>query len=76
MPLRRDPAGEEPGAPELRRAQRMSPVLRRVFVRGIRQYVRRSFHPNDNDHTRLAADWFAALLSETPDPAPKTKKEP
>lgn len=67
--LRQDRIGLLQAARELRRAQRMSPVLRRVFVRGIRQYVRRSFHPNDNDHTRLAADWFAARGMTLPEAA-------
>ena len=32
----------------------------RVFGRGIREYLRPGFHPNDNDHTELAATWLAA----------------
>ena len=35
------------------------PVLQRVFGAGIRQYMRRDFHPNDNDNKELAARWFA-----------------
>ena len=35
-------------------------VIRRVFVRGIRQYLRRDFHPDDNPNQHLARDWFAA----------------
>ncbi len=34
-------------------------VIRRVFVRGIRQYLKRDFHPNQLDHRELAATWFA-----------------
>lgn len=36
------------------------PVIRRVFVNGIKQYLRRDFHPRDNANERLAAQWFAA----------------
>jgi uncharacterized protein len=35
------------------------PVTTRVFARGIRQYLRRDFHPHDNANEHLARDWFA-----------------
>ena len=44
---------------QARRAGR-DPVLSRVFARGIRQYIRRDFHPHDNANEHLARDWFAA----------------
>jgi len=31
------------------------PVVRRVFLRGIREYLRRDFHPDHNDNYHLAA---------------------
>ena len=34
------------------------PIVRRVFLRGIRQYIRRDFHPNDNHNEHLARAWF------------------
>jgi predicted metal-dependent hydrolase len=39
---------------------RRDPVLRRVFAAGIRQYVRRDFHPGQHANEHLAAAWFAA----------------
>ena len=36
------------------------PVVSRVFLRGIRQYIRRDFHPNDNANEHLARAWFEA----------------
>ncbi|MDB4958807.1 MAG: hypothetical protein JWO36_6376 [Myxococcales bacterium] len=37
-----------------------NPVLRRVFLTGIRQYVGRKFHPRDNANEHIAEQWFAA----------------
>lgn len=34
------------------------PVITRVFLRGIRQYIRRDFHPSDNANDHLARTWF------------------
>ena len=45
---------------EVGTAPARDPVVRRVFVRGIRQYLRRGFHPSHNDNASLAARWFAA----------------
>jgi predicted metal-dependent hydrolase len=45
---------------ELGKMRREDPILRRVFIRGIRQYIRRDFHPRDNKNEQLARDWFAA----------------
>jgi hypothetical protein len=36
------------------------PVITRVFLRGIKQYIRRDFHPRDNANEHLARAWFAA----------------
>ncbi len=36
------------------------PVITRVFLRGIKQYIRRDFHPHDNANEHLARAWFAA----------------
>jgi predicted metal-dependent hydrolase len=45
---------------ELARMRRREPVLPRVFLRGIRQYMQRDFHPSDNKNEHLAREWFAA----------------
>jgi predicted metal-dependent hydrolase len=34
-------------------------ILQRVFLRGIREYVRRDFHPSQNDNYHLAAEYLA-----------------
>lgn len=54
---------------ELRGLRREDPIIRRVFVRGIRQYLRRDFHPNHNDDAHLAARWFAARGMAMPEAA-------
>jgi predicted metal-dependent hydrolase len=40
------------------------PIVTRVFVRGIREYLRPSFHPNDKDHRRLVEETLARLAAE------------
>jgi hypothetical protein len=45
---------------QLRALPRRNPVIRRVFVHGIRQYLRRDFHPDQIDNRNLATEWFAA----------------
>jgi predicted metal-dependent hydrolase len=49
--------------------RKTDPMIRRVFVRGIRQYLRRDFHPNQNNDRDLAAKWFAARGMTLPDAA-------
>ncbi len=44
----------------LREIPNRDPVIRRVFIRGIRQYLKRDFHPDQLDNRELAATWFAA----------------
>ena len=36
------------------------PIVKSVFLAGIRQYIRRDFHPRDVADEHLAAAWFAA----------------
>jgi uncharacterized protein len=43
----------------LRRLAAERPVLRETFLRGIREYARRDFHPMDNDNLHLAARYLA-----------------
>ena len=45
---------------QMRSLPKRDPVVRRVFLRGIREYLRRDFHPSDNANDHLAAEWFAA----------------
>ena len=45
---------------QLGRMPKRDPIVRRVFARGIRQYLARGFHPSQNATDRIAADWMAA----------------
>jgi predicted metal-dependent hydrolase len=45
---------------QLREVNARDPVMRTVFLAGIRQYIRRGFHPRDNQNEHLAAEWLAA----------------
>ena len=58
--LRQEKLGWREIVRQLRWLQKRDPVIRRVFVAGIRQYLRRDFHPRDNANEQLAARWFAA----------------
>jgi predicted metal-dependent hydrolase len=40
------------------------PIVSRVFLRGIREYLRPSFHPNDKDHRRVFAETLARLTAQ------------
>ena len=40
------------------------PIFSRVFLRGIREYLRPSFHPNDKDHRRIFEETLARLTAE------------
>lgn len=42
----------------------MQPVFRRVFLRGIRAYLRLGFHPDERDHRQLIEDTLARLATE------------
>jgi predicted metal-dependent hydrolase len=46
------------------RGRMAGPIFRRVFLRGIREYLRPSFHPRDRDHTSLVAETIARLTAE------------
>jgi predicted metal-dependent hydrolase len=60
MLLRQERLGWRRLLRDLNEIRHQNPVLRRVFVKGIRQYIRRDFHPSDNANEHLARDWFAA----------------
>ncbi len=46
---------------ELAELRRTHPILKRVFVRGIREYARRDFHPSQVDDHHLAEAYLAAV---------------
>ncbi|NVJ13693.1 metal-dependent hydrolase [Myxococcus sp. AM010] len=52
---------------ELWRAHRKDPVLFRVLGRGLREYLRPSFHPLDNDNLALARAHLATLEAPPPE---------
>ena len=60
MLLRQEGLGWRATFAELGKLKHRDPVTRRVFVRGIREYLRRDFHPSDRANDQLARDWFAA----------------
>ena len=60
MLLRQERLGWRRLLRDLNEIRHQNPVLRRVFLKGIRQYIRRDFHPRDNANEHLARDWFAA----------------
>lgn len=53
----------------LRALPRRDPVIRRVFLRGIREYLRPGFHPRQLPTDGLAAAWFAARGLAMPEAA-------
>ncbi|MBA3455004.1 MAG: metal-dependent hydrolase [Deltaproteobacteria bacterium] len=67
--LRQDKVGLRAALDDLNGQRKRDPIVRRVFLRGIRQYLRRSFHPSDNHDEHLAAEWFAARGMSMPEAA-------
>jgi len=60
MLLRQERLGLREIGRQLRAMRQRDPLIRRVFIAGIKQYIRRDFHPRDTADERLAAEWFAA----------------
>jgi uncharacterized protein len=58
--LRQERAGALRAGRELGRMPDRDPIVRRVFLRGIRQYLARDFHPSQNATDRIAAEWMAS----------------
>ena len=54
---------------QLRLLGQREPVVRRVFVAGIRRYLRRDFHPDQHCDRTLAAAWFSAHGLQMPEAA-------
>ncbi|CAN5884756.1 metal-dependent hydrolase [soil metagenome] len=67
--LRQDKVTLKSAARDLGAQRNRDPIIRRVFVRGIRQYLRRDFHPNQNDDRDLAKNWFAQRGMQMPEAA-------
>jgi predicted metal-dependent hydrolase len=61
MLLRQDHAKGERGAlKQWQGVPRGPSISRKVFLRGIREYIRRDFHPSQLDNTRLAEEYLAS----------------
>jgi hypothetical protein len=60
MLLRQERRGVAGTWRDLGQVQRRDPIVRRVFLRGIRQYLARDFHPSQNATERIASEWMAA----------------
>jgi predicted metal-dependent hydrolase len=69
MLLRQDGITLRGARRELAQLRERDPIIRRVFVRGIREYLRRDFHPSDNHQDHLADAWFAARGFAMPEAA-------
>jgi len=67
--LRQEGLGWPGALRQLRALPRRPPVVRRVFLRGIRQYLRPGFHPRQVPNEALAAAWFAARGISMPEAA-------
>jgi hypothetical protein len=60
MLLRQDGISLREAVRRMRQMREQDPIIQRVFVRGIREYLRRDFHPAQRDQSQIAARWFAA----------------
>lgn len=67
--LRQDGISLRAALRDLRRMRQGDPMIRRVFVKGIKQYLRRDFDPRDNDDADLARTWFAERGMTLPEAA-------
>jgi predicted metal-dependent hydrolase len=68
MLLRQERVGGFRAWRQLRQLPGRDPVIRRVFLRGIWQYIARDFHPSRNANERIASDWMAARGMSLPQP--------
>jgi len=58
--LRQERLGAVRSLRSLGQVSRRDRIVSRVFLRGIRQYLARDFHPSDNPTDQIAHDWMAA----------------
>ena len=56
---------------QLGRLPGRDPIVRRVFLRGIRQYLARDFHPSHNATDRIASEWMTARGMSLPGVTPE-----
>lgn len=68
--LRQDEARRH--APPYFTSKQRPPILRRVFLRGIRAYIRRGFHPAKARIDHLAAEWMRDHLPPAAMPATRS----
>ena len=61
MLLRQEKLGLREVWRQLKVARKANPIMSRVFIRGIREYLRRDFHPWDNDNLAVAMRTLAEL---------------
>ncbi len=69
MLLRQEKQGLRETRRQMRQMRQDDPVIRRVFLAGIRQYIRRDFHPRQHANEHIAAEWFAARGYTMPEAA-------
>jgi hypothetical protein len=53
--------GERGAVEAFRKVDREGTIAQRVFLRGIKEYIRRDFHPSQNDVDGLASDYLKAI---------------
>lgn len=68
MLLRQERLGPRAALRQLRAVPDREPIIRRVFARGIRAYLRRDFHPAHHDAAPLVEKWFADHGLQLPPP--------
>jgi len=59
--LRQEKIGVRETIRQFRELRRHNPILKTVFLRGVREYLRRDFHPWDHDNLALARDYLAGV---------------
>ena len=59
--LRQDGMSWRQARADLRTLPKRDNIAKRVFLAGIRAYVRRDFHPDQIENYHLARDYFASV---------------
>ncbi len=63
MLIRQEKLGAREVLRQLRELRQHKPILRTIFLRGIREYLRRDFHPWDHDNLALARGYLAGMAA-------------